>query len=288
MEPTVIEMKDDGPDMDAVERLAAEDESVKLIWLTPRHSNPTGITFTDEVVDRLARMPVKAMDFRLIWDDAYTVHHLTDTPVALRNILEACKAAGAPDRVFLYGSTSKVSFGGGGVTFVGGSEKNMGWMRSHLAVQTIGYDKLNMLRHVRFFKDMDGIRAHMRKHAAIIKPKFDTAQTIFNNELGGKNIARWSTPAGGYFMSLDTLDGCAGRVVAKAREAGVVLTKAGATFPRGVDPRDRNIRIAPTYPSLEEVRQAMELVATCVQLVAGEKLLEGIRLTGRSLKKDSP
>ncbi|MGE5558813.1 MAG: aminotransferase class I/II-fold pyridoxal phosphate-dependent enzyme [Bacillota bacterium] len=268
-----IDLKSGGPDMDRIESLVAKDGTVKGIWCTPKYSNPTGLVYSDEVVERLARMRTKAKDFRIFWDDAYTMHHLTDSPDNLKNILQACKDAGNPDRVFIFASTSKVSFAGAGVAMTAGSENNMDWLRKQLTVQTIGPDKLNQLRHVRFYKNLDGIAAHMKKHAAIIKPKFDLVSEIFEKELGNKNIATWSKPNGGYFISLNTPEGCAKKVVSMAAEAGVSLTPAGATYPYGKDPRDSNIRIAPTFPPLSELRQAMELVVICVQLAAIEKIL---------------
>jgi len=275
IEMITIDYQDDGPDMDEVERLVRADDSIKGIWCVPRYSNPTGITYSDSVVDRLAGMKTQASDFRIFWDNAYAVHHLNGKVEPLKNILAACKAARNPDRVFLFGSTSKISFAGSGIAVVAGSITNINWLRQQLSIQTIGSDKLNQLRHIRFFKNMDGIMAQMNKHAVILKPKFDLAFDIFESELNGKNIASYNKPNGGYFISLDTLDGCAPKVVAMAAEAGVVLTKAGATYPYGKDPRERNIRIAPTMPSLSELKQAMELVAICIQLVSIEKLLAG-------------
>lgn len=275
IEMITIELKADGPDMDEVEKLVAGDESIKGIWNVPRYSNPTGITYSDNVVDRMAAMKTKAADFRIFWDNAYTVHHLNGKIEPLKNILAACKAAGNPDRVLIFGSTAKVSFAGAGIAVVGGSVANMNWLRKQIGIQTIGFDKINQLRHVRFFKNMDGIMAQMDKHAAILKPKFDMVYNILDAELAGKNIASYNNPKGGYFISLNTMDGCAKRVVSMAAEAGVALTKAGATYPYGNDPRDRNIRIAPTLPPLTELKQAMELVAICIQLVSIEKLLAG-------------
>lgn len=268
-----VDLLDDGPDMDAVEKLVAEDEAIKGIWCVPKYSNPTGITYCDAVVDRLAAMKTKAADFRIFWDNAYTAHHLYGAGEPLKNILTACKAAGNPDRVFLFGSTAKISFAGSGIAMVAGSAANMNWLRKQLSMQTIGPDKINQLRHVRFFKDLDGIRAHMERHAALLRPKFETVIAILRSELEGKNIVTYHQPKGGYFISLDTMDGCARKVVAMAAEAGVALTKAGATYPYGKDPRDRNIRIAPTFPPLDELKQAMELVAICIQLVSIEKIL---------------
>ena len=261
-----IPCDNNGPDMDIIENLVKEDASIKGMWLVPKYCNPTGVTVSDEVVDRLAKMDVKAKDFRILEDNAYTVHHLTETSDILKDLFQACKDAGNPDRVLVFGSTSKVSFAGAGLSFVGGSTKNMDWFRKQLFVQTIGPNKLNQLRHVRFFKSMDGINKHMKKHAAIIKPKFDAVLDVLESELGGTGLAEWTNPNGGYFISVNTKPGCAKNVVKMAAEAGVQLTKAGATFPYGDDPEDKNIRIAPTFPSLEEIKLAMELVCICIKL----------------------
>lgn len=273
MKLETVSMLDEGPDMDYIERRVAEDESIKLLWLNPRYSNPTGVTLSDAVVRRLATMKTKAPDFRIIWDDAYAIHHLGEGPDPLCSILDECKAAGNEDRVFVYGSTSKITFAGAGVSFVASSVKNMQWLRSHMFVQTIGYDKLNMLRHVLFFQNRAGMLAHMDKHAKILKPKFEAIETVLERELGGLGIAVWTKPRGGYFTSLDTLEGCATKVVSLAKAAGVALTEAGATFPYGKDPRDTNIRLAPSFPDLKEVTLAMEIVAVCIQLASVEKLL---------------
>ena len=274
IEMITVPYLEDGPDMDVVEKLVADDDSIKGIWCVPKYSNPIGLTYSDAVVQRLAAMPAKAADFRIFWDNAYTVHHLTSQPVLLLNIQEACKKAGYPDRVFEFTSTSKVSFPGSGIALFASSDTNVAWLKKQLSFQTIGPDKLNQLRHMRFFRDEDGIKAHMVKHAAIIKPKFDLVLEMLEASLGGKNLASWSKPQGGYFISLDTLPGCAKKVVAKAAQAGVVLTPAGATYPYGQDPEDKNIRIAPTFPPLEELKQAMELVVLCLQLVSLEQELE--------------
>jgi DNA-binding transcriptional MocR family regulator len=218
-------------------------------------------------------MKTAADDFRIFWDNAYTVHHLSDTPDKLKNIMDACKAAGNPDRVYIFGSTSKVSFAGSGLGFLGASEANLNYIREALQKQTIGPDKINQLRHVRFFKDMDGINAHMKKHAEIIKPKFDAVVSILDTELAGKGIANWSNPAGGYFVNFDVPEGCAKKVVAMAADAGVKLTGAGATFPYKKDPRNSNIRIAPTLPSLDEIKKATEVVAVCTCIAAIENIL---------------
>jgi aspartate/methionine/tyrosine aminotransferase len=274
IEMIVIDMKADGPDMDQVEMHVSADDSIKGIWCVPKYSNPDGITYSDEVVDRLAKMSCKAKDFKIIWDDAYTVHHLSDKPDPLKNILEACKSAGKADRVIMFSSTSKISFAGSGVAVMAASEANLSYIKKQLSVQTIGPDKINQLRHVRFYKDMDHIKVHMEQQAAILKPKFDTVLSIFDSELSGKHIAAWSKPNGGYFISLNTLDGCATAAVNMAAEAGVTLTKAGATYPYGKDPHDRNIRIAPTFPTLPELCIAIEILCLCVQIISIKKILQ--------------
>ncbi|MCC2685361.1 MAG: aminotransferase [Paenibacillaceae bacterium] len=270
IEMIVVDMLADGPDMDQVERLVGEDEAIKAIWCVPRYGNPTGITYSDGVVNRLAAMKTKAGDFKVIWDDAYIVHHLTDKPEPLKNMMEACESAGHPDRVLMFCSTSKISFSGSGVAAMAASENNLRQLAESLGVQTIGPDKINQLRHVRFFGDLAGIHAHMQRHAAIIKPKFDAVLNKLESDLGGSGMAEWTTPIGGYFISLNTLDGCAREVVQRAAEVGVTLTKAGATFPYGRDPRDRNIRIAPTFPSLADVHAAMDVLCLCIKLVSVE------------------
>ena len=273
IEMITIDMQTDGPDMDRVEAMVAEDESIKGIWCVPKYSNPTGAVYSDSVVDRLAGMQTAAEDFLIFWDNAYAVHHLGDKPAGLKNILTACKNAGHPDRVLIFGSTSKISFAGAGLAMMAGSKANMDRARKQISFQTIGPDKLNQLRHVNFFKNMAGIEAHMLKHAAILKPKFDAVQQALEAGLGGKNIAGWSTPAGGYFVSVDTMEGCAQAVVKMAADAGVKLTPAGSTFPYMRDPLNRNIRLAPSFPPLDDIRQAMELVSICIQLVSIDKLL---------------
>lgn len=273
IEMITIDLKDDGPDMETVEKLVAEDDSIKGIWCTPKYSNPTGITYSDEVVDRLASMRTAAMDFRIFWDNAYIVHHLTDKPDRLKNILEACKKAGNPDRVFIFASTSKITFPGSGVAIMAASGNNIDMIKKQLGIRTIGPDKINQLRHVQFFRDIDSIEQHMKKQADILKPKFDMVINILESRLGGKNIASWSKPNGGYFISFDTMPGCASAVVKMAGEAGVVFTPAGATYPYGKDPQDRNIRIAPTLPPVDELRTAMELLCICVEIVSIKKLL---------------
>lgn len=272
IEMIAVENGPDGPNMDQVEEWVAKDASIKGIWIVPRYGNPTGAVCSDEVVDRLASMPTLADDFRIMWDNAYAVHHLVDNPQPLKNLLDAAKIAENPDRVFMYGSTSKITFAGAGLAALAASEANIDWMRKHKFNQTIGPDKLNQLRHVRFFKNgMTDVETHMQQHAAILKPKFDAVIEILESELGGKGIAEWSTPQGGYFISLNISDGCAKRVVALAGEAGVKLTPAGASFPYKKDPRDRNIRIAPSLPSLEAIKEATEVLAICVQLAVAEQ-----------------
>jgi aspartate/methionine/tyrosine aminotransferase len=267
-----VAMTDEGPDMDEVEALCAADPAVKGIWIVPKYSNPTGVTCSARVVERLARLQTAAPDFRIFWDNAYAHHHLTDAPPRLENLLAACKAAGNAERVLLFGSTSKVSFAGCGLSFLAASDKNMAWVRAHRSRATIGADKLNQLRHVRFFRDMDGVTAHMKKHAAILAPKFEAVDRIFTRELGGTGLASWTRPLGGYFVSLDVVDGTARAVVKMAAEAGVKLTEAGATYPYGRDPRDRNLRIAPSLPKLAEIETAMEVVALCVRRAALARL----------------
>ena len=274
IEMITVGIDDNGPDMAVVEKLAAEDESIKGIWCVPKYSNPTGTVYSDEVVERLASMETKADDFRIFWDNAYTVHHLTEQPARLQNILNACKKAGNPERVFIFGSTSKVAFAGSGLAMMAGSAQNMALTKKEISFQTIGPDKLNQLRHVAFFKNMAGLEAHMKKHRAILKPKFDAVQSGLDKELAGKNIAHWSQPAGGYFVSLDTMDGCASAVVQMASDAGLKLTPAGSTYPYMQDPLDRNIRIAPSFPPLEDVHSAMRLVGICIQLASIDKLMK--------------
>jgi aspartate/methionine/tyrosine aminotransferase len=261
-----------GPDMEQVERLVA-DPQVKGMWCVPKYSNPTGETYSAETVERLARMPVAADDFRLFWDNAYAVHHLTDTPDVLESILEACTRAGNPDRALVFASTSKISFAQAGLALFATSRTNMAWFVTRLGYRTIGPDKLNQLRHARVFGDTHGIARHMQRQRELIAPKFAAVLAVFRARLGGTGAAHWSEPRGGYFISLDVLDGCAKRVAALALDCGVEVVPAGRTFPYGRDPNDRNLRIAPTFPPVEEVRQAAEALATCTLLAAVEKLL---------------
>ncbi len=269
-----VPMRSDGPDMDMIEQLVSEDESIKGIWCVPMYSNPDGISYSDEVVRRFADLSPKAKDFRIFWDNAYCVHHLTDTPDRILNILDECKKNGKEDMVFIFASTSKISFSGAGVAIMAGSVNNVKQITKLMGIQCISYDKINQLRHVKYFKNVDGIMAHMAKHRAIIEPKFKLVLDMLDAQLGGFGILEWNKPNGGYFISVNTLDGCAKRVVELCREAGVVLTSAGATFPYGKDPHDRNIRIAPTYPPLAELEAAMNIFCVSVKLASAEKLSE--------------
>ena len=273
IEMITVPYLNDGPDMDMVEKLVSEDEEIKGIWCVPMYSNPEGITYSDEVVRRFANLSPKADDFRIFWDNAYCVHHLTDTPDHVLNILEECKKSGKENMVFEFTSTSKISFPGGGLAAIGASEANIEFIKSQMTYQTIGYDKLNQLRHARFFKDFDGIKAQMAKHRAIIQPKFEVVLDTLEKEIAPCGIGAWHKPNGGYFISFNGLDGTAKRTVALCKEAGVVMTGAGATFPYGVDPQDRNIRIAPTFPSVDELKKAMEIFCVAAKLAAVEVLL---------------
>lgn len=269
-----IPMLPTGPDMDMVEKLVSEDPAVKGIWCVPKYSNPQGITYSDETVRRFARLKPAAEDFRIFWDNAYSIHHLRDDDQDfLIEILGECKEAGNPDMVYKFTSTSKVSFPGSGIAAVAASKANLEDFKKYMRFQTIGHDKLNQLRHVRYFKDIEGLHAHMRKHAAIIRPKFEIVVNKLEKELGGLEIGTWTNPKGGYFISFDSLDGCAKEIVRKAKEAGVTMTGAGATFPYGKDPKDSNIRIAPTFPTEEELAAATEVFTLSVKLTSVEKLL---------------
>ena len=272
-----VPMTEDGPDMDLVEQLVQTDETVKGIWCVPKYSNPQGISYSDETVKRFAALKPAAGDFRIFWDNAYVVHHLYDDKQdELLDILSECEKAGNPDMVYEFCSTSKVSFAGAGIAAVASSGANLEWMKKSMTIQTIGYDKVNRLRHVRYFKDMDGIKAHMRKQAELLRPKFEAVIQVLEQELGGLGIGSWVKPNGGYFIAFETLEGCAGDVITKCREAGVVLTKAGAPFPYGKDPKDSVIRIAPSYPTPEELAEATDLFVLCVKLVSVDKLLSNM------------
>lgn len=275
IEMITIPMTEDGPDMDLIEKYVQEDEAVKGIWCVPKYSNPQGISYSDETVRRFAALKPAAKDFRIFWDNAYCVHHIYDEKQdEILNILEECEKAGNPDMVYQFASTSKVTFPGSGIAALSTSATNIADIKKYMTLQTIGHDKINQLRHVKFLKNMDGIKAHMKKQAEIIRPKFEAVLEVLNKELGGLGIATWTKPNGGYFISFETLDGCAKAVVGKCKDAGVVMTGAGATFPYGKDPKDSNIRIAPTLPTPEELSKAADLFVLCVKLVSAEKLLE--------------
>ena len=269
-----VPMTPTGPDMDIVEELIKNDDSIKGIWCVPKYSNPQGISYSDETVRRFARLKPAAPDFRIYWDNAYTIHHLYDHDQDhLIEILAECKRAGNPDLVYKFASTSKVSFPGSGIAAIACSQNNLVDIKKQLKIQTIGHDKVNQLRHVRFFGDIHGMVEHMRKHADIIRPKFEAVEEILERELGGLGIGSWTSPKGGYFISFDSLDGCAKSIVGRCKKAGLIMTGAGATYPYGKDPHDSNIRIAPSYPPLSDLILAMELFALCVKIVSIDKLL---------------
>ena len=269
-----IPMLEDGPDMNMVEELVQNDESVKGIWCVPKYSNPTGNSYSDEVVRRFARLKPAAKDFRIYWDNAYTIHHLYDLDQDhLIEILAECKRAGNPDLVYKFASTSKVTFPGSGIAAMAASLNNLEDIKKQLKLQTIGHDKLNQLRHVRYFKDIHGMVEHMKKHADSLRPKFEMVIDTLEKELGGLGIASWTKPKGGYFISFDTMEGCAKEVVLKCKKAGVVLTGAGATFPGGKDPLDKNIRIAPSFPPVGDLEIAANLLCLCTKMAAVDKLL---------------
>lgn len=277
MEMIPIPMNENGPDMDLVEKYVSEDPAVKGIWCVPKYSNPTGISYSDEVVCKFARLKPAAADFRIFWDNAYGIHHLyedADRQDYLVEILAECKKAGNPDMVYKFASTSKITFPGSGLAAMATSLNNLEDITKTMTHQTIGHDKVNQLRHVRFFGDIHGMTEHMKKHAEIIRPKFEAVEEIFDTELSGLGIAKWTIPNGGYFISFDALDGCAKKIVEKAKKAGVLMTDAGATWPYHNDPKDSNIRVAPTYPPLEDLKTAATLFALCVKLVSAKKILE--------------
>ncbi len=273
MELIPVPMLKTGPDMDIVEELVNKDETVKGCWCVPKYSNPTGITYSDETVRRFAALRPAAKDFRIMWDNAYCVHDLTDTPDTLLNLYEECLKQGTEDYVLFFASTSKISFPGAGVAALGASERNIADLKKRITTQTIGPDKLNQLRHILFLHDIEGVHKLMRGHRSILEPKFHIVQDALKRELEELGIAKWSSPNGGYFVNLDVMNGCAKRVVGLCKDAGVILTDAGATFPYGADPNDSNIRIAPSFPPEEELTQAMALLCVCVRLAASEKLL---------------
>ncbi len=269
-----VPLGEDGPDMDMVEEYVGGDDAVKGIWCVPKYSNPTGITYSDEVVRRFANLKPAAADFRIFWDNAYCIHHLyDDMKDKIPNILEECEKAGNPDMVYVFASTSKISFPGSGVSAVATSLANMEYIKKFMTTQIIGHDKINQLRHARFFKNIDGLNAHMKKHADLMRPKFEAVLTVLDRELAGLEIGTWTRPRGGYFISFDSMPGCAKAIVAKCRDLGLVLTGAGATYPYGRDPKDSNIRIAPSFPTPEEMFEAAGMFALCVKIVSVEKLL---------------
>ncbi|MEO7058087.1 MAG: aminotransferase class I/II-fold pyridoxal phosphate-dependent enzyme [Lapillicoccus sp.] len=272
IEMVTVPMNDDGPDVAAVAALVADDPSVKGMWIVPTYANPSGSVCSQEVAAALMAMPTAAPDFRIFWDNAYAFHHLTEVEAKSADALTLALASGFADRPIMFASTSKITFAGAGVAVLAASATNKAWFLKHLAMASIGPDKVNHLRHVEFFRDAEGVRDHMRKHRAIIAPKFAAVDDALTAQLAGLDIAEWTKPLGGYFVNLDVLDGTAAQVVALAKAAGIALTPAGSSFPLGQDPRDRNIRLAPTFPLLAEVEAAMAGVATCVALAAAEKL----------------
>lgn len=272
-----IPMNEDGPDMDMVEKLVSEDEAIKGIWCVPKYSNPSGISYSDAVVKRLAALKPAAKDFRIFWDNAYAVHHLyeeEDKQDKILNILDECEKAGNPDMVYEFASTSKITFSGAGVAAMATSKTNIDFIIKQMGIQTIGHDKINQLRHVKFFKDFDGIKSHMMKHAEKMRPKFEAVLMMLDQELKDAEIATWTNPNGGYFISLDVMEGCAKKVVSMCKEAGMVLTGAGATYPYGKDPEDKNIRIAPSFATPEELVEASKILIVCTKIAAIEKILE--------------
>lgn len=269
-----VPMTETGPDMEVVTRLVAQDASIKGIWCIPKYSNPTGVVYSDETVRQLAEMPTAAPDFRIFWDNAYAVHHLTDERIEVADVLSLATAAGNADRVFVFGSTSKITFAGAGVSFFGASEANIAWWLGNLGKSSIGPDKINQLRHATFLGSAEGVLAHMDKHRALIAPKFEATLRILGEQLDGTGLATWTEPKGGYFITLEVPEGCAAEVVARAAQIGVVLTPAGATHPLGQDPSDSVIRVAPTFPSLADLESAVQALATCVKLVGYEQRLK--------------
>ena len=276
IEMITIPMTPQGPDMDMVEQYVNSDPAVKGIWCVPKYSNPQGYSYSDDTVRRFAALKPAAEDFRIYWDNAYAIHHLyeeSERQDQILNIFEECEKFGNSDMVFEFASTSKVTFAGAGIAGVAASEKNLAWIRKTMTIQTIGYDKINQLRHVKYFKNIENMNAHMMKHAALMRPKFEAVLEVLDRELDGLEIGSYTRPNGGYFISFDAMEGCAKAIVAKCKEAGVVLTGAGATYPYGVDPKDSNIRIAPSFPTPEEMAAATDLFVLCVKLVSVEKLL---------------
>jgi DNA-binding transcriptional MocR family regulator len=275
IEMICIPMTENGPDMDLVEDLVTKDNTIKGIWCVPKYSNPQGISYSDETVKRFANLKPAATDFRIYWDNAYAIHHLyEENQASLLDILSECEKAGNPDLVYEFASTSKISFAGSGIAAIASSKANLDYIKKFMTIQTIGYDKINQLRHVHYFKDINGVKSHMKKHAAIMRPKFEAVLNVLETELGGLEIGRWLNPKGGYFIAFESLEGCATEIIAKCKEAGVVMTDAGATYPYGKDPLDCTIRIAPSFPTPDEMQQAAELFTLCVKLVSVNKLLQ--------------
>ena len=275
IEMIAIPMDENGPDMDLVEQYVNNDAAVKGIWNIPKYSNPSGVVYSDEVVRRFANLKPAAPDFRIFWDNAYAIHHVfVENKAQILNIVEECEKAGNPDMYYELCSTSKITFPGSGVAALITSPANVADIKKYMTVQTIGHDKLNQMRHVKFFGNAEGVHAHMEKHAAILRPKFEAVLNTLEQELGGLEIGSWLKPLGGYFVAFDTLEGCAKRVVALCKEAGVVMTPAGSTYPYMNDPQDTSIRIAPTLPSSDELKKACEVFVLCVKLASVEKLLE--------------
>lgn len=274
IEMITVPMTKNGPDMNEVRRLAENDPLVKGMWCVPKYSNPDGVTYSDETVRALAALEPAAKDFRIFWDNSYAVHDLyEDRKDTLLNFYEECRKQGHEDMVFTFTSTSKITFSGGGLAAMAASERNCGLLKKRISVQTIGPDKLNQLRHTRFLPDMEHVKEQMKRHAAIIAPKFRAVLEILSERLGGKGIGKWTDPNGGYFVSFQSMPGCAGRIVSVCLEAGVTLTPAGATYPYGKDPEDSNIRISPTFPPVEELREAISVFCDAVEFVSAEKLL---------------
>lgn len=270
-----VPMYEDGPDMDMIEKLVREDDSIKGIWCVPKYSNPTGATYSDEVVRRMAALKPAAKDFRIYWDNAYAIHHLyEDKQEQILDIISECEKAGNPNMVYEFASTSKVTFSGSGVAAMASSVENVKSILSQMTIQTIGYDKINQLRHVRYFKNFDGVKAHMMKHAEKMRPKFKAVLDMLESELKPAKIATWTNPLGGYFISFDVMNGCAKKIVSMCKDAGMVLTGAGATFPYGIDPDDKNIRIAPSFATPEELNEASRILIVCTKIATIEKMLE--------------
>lgn len=272
VEPIVVPMNNDGPDMDIVEELVSNDESIKGIWCVPKYSNPTGITYSDEVVKRFSKLNPKAKDFRIFWDDAYAIHDISETPDKLISVMNESIKNGTEDNIIVFCSTSKITFPGSGVAAMASSPNNLEVFKKRYSIQTIGYDKINQLRHMHFFKDFNGMLAHMKKHKEILKPKFDMVLNKLRMNFNDNKLVKWTNPKGGYFISVDVMEGCAKRVVELCKNAGLILTPAGATYPKGKDLKDSNIRIAPTYPPVNELEQAMNLFCIAVKIASIERI----------------